>query len=847
MKRVLRYLLGVVLILGLVGLAAGGEEANPKEGFAAYYLAEHVQVSPSVPGYTLPLTLGEIGNLDTVDALFRLNTDQKELLGRNGFTVIPYLGCDDIVKPYKDLKELNEDLKERGESEIGIFVTSDTLLHLYHILFNETLKEIEEWELFYDVKAMSRAMMETSLAQYQALSGELKEAAKRNTAFFAVALKLLDPDAEIPEPVKGLVGNELVRIELYNGFSESPIFCYQEDYSQYVPRGHYTRSFLLENYFKAMMWYGRIAFLLKGGEGALVSADDARIQTLQASLISGSMDSVTVDGSTVAALWNRIYGVMSFFVGVADDLTPYEYKEAILKLFGEGSQSQLLLEGDNFLRLRAELAGLRLPQIYGGTGFCVIEPPPTPEKVDQCLSESQGMRFMGQRFVPDSYIFQNLVGLPYTGAGEPFTMEMTLGGPARCFPRGLDVMALLGSKRAGEILEAEGDTDYQGYGEQFAALSQEFLKMSEQDWHRNLYWGWLYSLKALLGEYPPGYPTFMSTPAWQDKELNTALASWAQLRHDTILFAKQSYMPFVTAIGEPLQVIPVKVVGYVEPVPEFYARILALTRMAQEGLSAMEMLSYEQEDRFAQLEELLGKLKEIAIKELANEPLSDEEYNFIGSFGEELERVILEIEMEGKETTVVADVHTDLNSGQVLEEGVGYVDMILVAYRVPGTGIILGAGPVLSYYEFKQPTTQRLTNEAWKEMLRWSPPTRQGWSASFFAPNEQAMAEEPAQQSVEYATLTLFADCGPVRMMVNGRVITAPEDRGCFSSPVTLRFPKGTLITLRVRDLMRSSCGMLQIMVSFEYWEINGRRYPGGPVVTFPLAGDTVAIAIYQP
>jgi len=32
----------------------------------------------------------------------------------------------------------------------------------------------------------------------------------------------------------------------------------------------------------------------------------------------------------------------------------------------------------------------------------------------------------------------------------------------------------------------------------------------------------------------------------------------------------------------------------------------------------------------------------------------------------------------------VADVHTDANTEVVLEEGVGYVDMLVVAYKLPG-------------------------------------------------------------------------------------------------------------------------------------------------------------------
>jgi hypothetical protein len=86
-----------------------------------------------------------------------------------------------------------------------------------------------------------------------------------------------------------MVAEELALIEARAGFSASPIFGYDEDYSQYVPRGHYTRSETLERYFKAMMWYGRLSMLLKGGDDAIISEEEARIQTLQAALIAGTL------------------------------------------------------------------------------------------------------------------------------------------------------------------------------------------------------------------------------------------------------------------------------------------------------------------------------------------------------------------------------------------------------------------------------------------------------------------------------------------------------------------------------------------------------------------------------
>ena len=119
--------------------------------------------------------------------------------------------------------------------------------------------------------------------------------------------------------------------------------------------------------------------------------------------------------------------------------------------------------------------------------------------------------------------------------------------------------------------------------------------MSQADWNRNLYWAWLHCLKALLtgGGSTDGLPAFMKTVAWQDKQLNTVLASWSQLRHDTILYAKQSN-PMKLDDMEPQTKM---VEGYVEPVPEFYARLLALARMSREGLTAMKVLSKEAQVR----------------------------------------------------------------------------------------------------------------------------------------------------------------------------------------------------------------------------------------------------------
>jgi len=738
---------GVIIIPSV----SAADSDNPKYAMASYYSSEEITIDANVPQYTLPLDLTQITNFDAVNSIFDLNDGQKDLLKNNGFAVMKYITDeDDIINPYKYLEN----------SDIPIFITSDTLLHLYHIQFDEILKGIEEREFFGKILDLSKALFDKSKQDYDYFTDEdLKEASRRNVAFFGVGLSLLqtataDYDGSedinevsftIPSYVDDEVTEELSYIDAQDGFHDSPLFLYKEDYSQYKPRGHYTQSEKLKRYFKAMMWYGRMSFLMKGGDpycqwcDFLISEEDAKIQTIQASMMATALPSLEVDEESLEELWTRIYTVTSFFVGASDDLTPYEYLDCIQEIYGSGFNATEFTDDDKLLDLKVKLVQLRSPKIYGGTGQVIIYTVPgvsaTVEDLNEVLEKTKGMRLMGQRFIPDSYMFQQLV-FPavdeYRGTGIPFTFGTSpLGGAGRYFPRGLDVMAVLGSERALEILENEGDTEYDNYYEQLSILQENFSSLNVSEWNRNLYFSWIYTLKALLKESGEISPTFMQTTAWLDKQLHTSLASWAELRHDTILYGKQSYTP-MEATSIPPQEKPV--VGYVEPVPEFYTRIMALTKMTRTGLTDLNVLNVTETSRLESLETILQRLIDISKDELENKELTDDDYEFIRNFGENLDGIVTGVKDKGKETTIIADVHTDTNSNQVLEEGVGYVDLIVVAYKVPDGRVIAGAGPVFSYYEFKHPIDDRLTDEQWKEMLEnGEEPDRPDWTSSFIS------------------------------------------------------------------------------------------------------------------
>jgi hypothetical protein len=699
---------------------------------ASYYSSEEITIDARTPQYGLPLDLATVQNFNSIDDLFTFSDVQKELLRNNGFVVKDFGVENDITAPYSYLKD----------HEVPVFVTSDTLLHLYHIMFDQTLKGIEEREFFDSILDLSKALFDKSIEDYETFTDpQLKEAARRNVGFFGVALSLLQTSADgyndsediktisfsIPQFVTENVTSELSNIEAHEGFQDSSIFHYKEDYSQYNPRGHYTQSEKLKRYFKAMMWYGRITFLLRGSD--IINEIDANIATIQACLLSTALFSLTDQERPLDELWGRIYAVTTFFVGTADDLIPFEYLTSINTVFGTRFNATEFTNETKMLTLLGTLAQLRSPQIYGGTGNVVIQPPFSKEQLSEILEKTKGMRLMGQRFIPDSYMFQNLVAPTtgqYTGDEAPFTSW----SGERVMPRGLDIMTILGSTRARELLDTEGDTAYEFYDRQIENLSGQFASLNVTEWNRNLYWGWLYTLKPLLGNFDTRYPSFMQTNAWKDKELQAVLASWTELRHDTILYAKQSYTPVLSAM--PPQETPV--VGYVEPVPEFYQRLLALTTMTRTGLLDLQALNETETNRLNNLETLLRRLINISTLELEGKELNDSDYEFIRSFGKQLDGIITRVNDQGKETTIIADVHTDTNTELVLEEAVGYVDLIIVAYKTPDGKVIVGAGPVFSYYEFKQPMSDRFTDEAWKQLLEeGQQPSRPVWTQSFIA------------------------------------------------------------------------------------------------------------------
>jgi len=648
-------------------------------------IQEITVVEANAPQYTLPLDISQVKNIEPISRRFNLDGGGLQLLRQNGFVVVSLGQYDQFDEIYNLIDQIG----------FPIFITADSMLHVYHIFFDEILRSIEEQYFADDLKKMMTDLVEKSIDIYEAIPSEhdlLKEASRRNVCFFCVAAKLLDPDFSIPQFASDLVESELNLIEAHEQMDESPLFNYTEDYTQYIPRGHYTRSEVLERYFRAVMWLGRMRFMAKSTSQPELS----RRQTIQAVLIVQVLNSL----AEAKAAWEKIYAATSFFVGYSDDLTIYDYDKAMKEVYGTDFEITDLGDTNKLEQLQAKIVELNQAKI--------VSSPIYPWQKEELI----GLRFMGQRFIPDSYIFQELV---FDKVEDRF------------MPKSLDAMAVFGSRRAEEHLASDVET-YADYGEQLNKLKIEFSSHNISTWTQNLYWSWLYALNSTLQEPPAGYPTFMTQPAWLDEKLNTALGSWTELRHDTILYAKQSYTVLTAAPEQPPP-------GYVEPLPSLYSRLQGLCNMTLTGLESLGLLNSSHREGITKFRALLGTLQQISLKELKGEELLDEETQTIKSIGYQLGDILKAFTPEAQRSTLVADVHTDPNSGMVLEEGCGYLDFIIAVYKAPNGQLIATVGPVFSYYEFQHPMSQRLTDEAWITTLKsGATPQRPTWTESFYSP-----------------------------------------------------------------------------------------------------------------
>ncbi len=634
--------------------------------------------TPSYAGLPLPSSLAGVTLSPTAQALLDAYPDVKSALLANGFVVVP--GWASLFQNVYG---------QFGYDNHAMFVTTDIAYHYLHLVFSKVLRDSEEAVLLPILEEFVLGSLEATREQAAELKGtELEEVADRAEQLLEATATLLGLDVG---PIGPLAEQEVALALEGVAFVPSPITSFIEgdptvsaknlvDYSLFKPRGHYTRSAHLVRYFRAMSMLGQGSFFLNDPRSLQIGALVAR--------------AVFTDPDLVAA-WTLIYEPTAFMVGLADDYTPLELLAIVDEVAPGSTTNPTPLAGQDLIEDIAVALGRTRP--------VGINP------------EAAAVRIMGARFVIDSFVLDQL-GWPSVGEQPP--------EKHRVYVSPLDVAAVMGSNLALEIQRAAEEPAYLHYEEQLASLSDLLAARTIDDWAATVYDAWLYALQPKWSEKTGAFPDFMRTPAWTAKDLMTGLGSYTELKHDTILYAKQAVL--AEGGGDWIEQEPRH---WVEPDPVAFFRVAQVALLLRDGLGDRGLLTETHRTLLNDLISFVDRLGGIAQDELAGRAVPAADNDWLEAVATTMEALWLASSDIDPATglpssldsmdALIADIAR--SSFFYLEVGTGYIDRLLVLVPTDDGRFQVAEGGVYSYYEFWRPDEEgRLTDEEWRSMLQAS-------------------------------------------------------------------------------------------------------------------------------
>lgn len=658
----------------------------------------------------LPYRPGEAGHLPLIQASpLALDADELARLDERGF----------VISERQSFANVAQGLEVIYAADLPVYVSADAILEAVHRSYDDILKAVEEYALHGELKTLLEGMRANLAAGGAA---ELGEQARRDAdLYLAVALGLLLGE-EAP-PMAGADAGEIAALRSgaaahAGGWQRVTLFGVDRDvdFSQFTPRGHYTDSELLRRYFQATMWLGRIDFRL------LETQPDGS-QVFHRRQLEGALALRALLDPATRGAWERIDRTIAVFVGEPDNMTL--------------PQLDLLLAD-----LGVDVAGLAaVPDadiaraiVAGGYGTQRISSHIMVNGIGAAtLPLSSTFLLLGQRYVIDSHVFSNLV------------YDRVRGGAAkRMMPDPLDAaFAALGNDQAAALLEPE--LRQWEYAPDLEAMRILADAHPAEFWESSLYNLWLRALRNLspdpaeIADPTSGLPAVARTEAWGRRIAGTQLASWAELRHDTILYAKQSYTGGVTCQFPD---------AYVDPYPEFYD---ALQAYAERGrglvhtLATAVHLAPRLDAYFTELSQVAERLADMARRQRRGEPFTAEQLAWVneavriqwgcgdpagveGWYG----RLHFASDRAAEYAPTIADVHTQPTDeygnrvGRVLHVGTGKARLLVVTAETC-VGPRAYVGVASSYFEEITEGFERLDDPAWEARLRTATPADVDW------------------------------------------------------------------------------------------------------------------------
>lgn len=629
---------------------------------------------------------GQKVNVDNVVNDYQLESfggPLKAKLGQNGFSI--------VQDSYDQLFQIYEN---NDYHDFPNFITTDLYLQAFHMYFDTLLRLAEESDLSDRLLDFCEAMKQLFVKESsENPDPKLRELAKWNTAYFAVAVALL-----IDKPVSGVAPEyaEMAKEEVENVKAEEQAFSeflgytnVKFMYNLFRPRGHYTRNDLLKRYFRAMMWIQTVPF-----------GTDVEEQLQRAAFIAEVMDQKGMNGE-----YNHLVDPITFLMGEPDNVSLLQVQNIMKQ--NNVTVKDMLVDKAKQDAIRNQIEQLAEKQ--------------TRIKPKFLRSSEHKLNLMPQRYFPDAEVLQEMVDVE----NKPTKRDAS---------KGLDYFAAMGNATAQKILidELKEAQRWDGFTPN---LDRMKTRMASVDWNATISNKWVNTLMEMT-KSDSSYPYFMQGFAWDKKNLNAALASWAELKHDAILYGKQPVMAECGGGDVPEPIVK----GYVEPNVKFWKKACDLMH---DTSATFKRFGIENE----QINEITEKMLEygefflqVSEKELKGQKLSEEEYSQIEVMGANFEYLTLDmlnlnsekpveawdyVEGADKKVALVADVLTSNGDNNpnpsVLYEAIGPAYEIYVVVEIEGM-LYLTRGGVFSYREFKRDVNDpRLTDEEWQKDLEGMP------------------------------------------------------------------------------------------------------------------------------
>jgi hypothetical protein len=690
--------------------------ASAENTDAASLAAAHALPFASTLGYD-PLSATNLALVQ--GGALQLTSGELDTLGKNGFVVSQQRMFSGFADGYATIYSL----------DLPVFISADSILHALHRSYDKILAQLERDILRHELSAMFDGMR-TGLAN-GALNALGTSAAADADLYLTVAKSLLDD--QVASPVAGADAATIK--QLYDkaaaaaGSQELTILGSDRivDFSQFAPRGHYLGVPELERYFRAMMWLGRMDL-------PIIDVDpNTGKTTFQRRMLEAAVGfSILLDSATFAH-WKHIDDTVRAFVGEPDAMEPPDVPRLLADL-KVTSPEQLATIPDE------QISQAMVNGAYGQQAIASQIIIGLPH--DGTLPLAATYLLMGQRYVVDSHVFSNVV------------YDRSNRGPTkRMMPDPLDVaFAALGNDAAVPLLSSQLTT--YAYAPDLERTRRLVDAHGDTYWSANLYNAWLGALRALsptatgLADSAAQLPAVARTEPWSRRLLNTQLASWAELRHDTILYVKQSYTSGVSCEFPD---------AYVEPVPAFYDRLAVLAQKGTElvgslDLSASATLATSLPAYFDNLAFVAHNLGALAQAQMAGTLPTVDQMAFVNQVVKKTGTMcgmppnydgwyptLFFAKNSGAFAPTIADVHTQptdeagVGVGRVLHVGTGRVrQMVVTIEACDGPRAYVGLAS--SYYEAITQNYRRFNDNDWEAELGKTSTKSPPWQASILGP-----------------------------------------------------------------------------------------------------------------